>query len=216
MPTHRLSYESPEPENWSPGSLLARLDRTARDDLLRRGGTRRYLPKEVLLSQGNGSTHVLVLINGYAKVTAVGDNGTITLLAIRRGGDLIGELAAIDRGRRVCTVVAVGEVTARVVSRPAFLEFMDQYPKAALVVSSCIAEKLRGATNRFVDFNGRDVRGRLARILVDLAVRFGQPTGDGIELGVPLTQLELAGLVSASEPSVQRALASLRRDRLVT
>ena len=53
-------------------------------------------------------------------------------------------------------------------------------------------------------------------MLVELAAEHGRRCEDGIELTLPLSQDELAGLVAASRESVARALGSLRSLGLVS
>jgi CRP/FNR family transcriptional regulator, cyclic AMP receptor protein len=64
-------------------------------------------------------------------------------------------------------------------------------------------------------FSGRDVRGCLARVLVELARSYGVRRGDLLHIGVSLTQPELAALVGAAEPTVHRALTEFRRDGVI-
>jgi CRP-like cAMP-binding protein len=60
-----------------------------------------------------------------------------------------------------------------------------------------------------------DTGQRLAALLVDLAVRHGRDTADGIEIGIALSQDEISGMIGASRDSVIRALASMRSRGLV-
>lgn len=57
---------------------------------------------------------------------------------------------------------------------------------------------------------------RLARLLVELATRYGRPGEDGTVLGCRLTQPELAALTGAAETTVQKALRELRAEGLLT
>ena len=63
-----------------------------------------------------------------------------------------------------------------------------------------------------------DVPGRVAKALLDLSTRFGQPVEDGVRVAHDLTQEELAQLIGASRETVNKALADftargwLRRD----
>jgi CRP/FNR family cyclic AMP-dependent transcriptional regulator len=52
-----------------------------------------------------------------------------------------------------------------------------------------------------------DVPGRVAKALLDLADRFGEPRDDGLQVNHDLTQEELAQLVGASRETVNKALA---------
>lgn len=79
-----------------------------------------------------------------------------------------------------------------------------------------MTDKLRAATARRIDFTGCDVATRFARTMLDLAVRYGERTPAGTVIRCSLTQTELATLVGAAEPTIQRALRQLRIDGIVT
>jgi CRP/FNR family transcriptional regulator, cyclic AMP receptor protein len=195
------------------GSFLGGLPASARTAMLVLGTAMDFAPGTMLLREGDRGSHVLVLVKGLVKVTATSPEGHLSLLAIRTAGDLVGELASMDNEPRVATVTAAGAVRARVVSRADFLRFLTRYPDVALAVSGSVGAKLRWATRRRVDFGAHDVHVRLARVLVELVTAYGTENG---EIGVPLTQPELAALVGAAEPTVHRALAHLRKENVVT
>jgi CRP/FNR family cyclic AMP-dependent transcriptional regulator len=196
---------------WPPGSLLADLSDIDREALLTLGTLRQYTPGMILMAEGDQSTHLFLLVDGCVKVTASNEDGHVALLAIRVGGDLVGELSCLDGNPRSATVTVAGSLVSRRISQREFHLFLHDHPVAALAVSGSVARKLRSATRRWVDFNGRDARVRLARVLVELARSYGRPAADGVEIGISLTQPELAALIGAGEPTVHKALADLRR-----
>ena len=51
-----------------------------------------------------------------------------------------------------------------------------------------------------------DIPGRIAQKLIELAGSRGERTGEGIVIGIPLSQRTLAGMVGASRENVNRAL----------
>lgn len=194
------------------GSFLAGLPTSARAPMLALGTVRDYAPGSILLREGERTSHVLVLLKGLGKVTATSPEGHTSLLSIRTAGDLVGELASMDNEPRIATVTAVGQVRARVVGQPEFLRYLTAHPDVALAVSGSVGAKLRWATRRRIDFGAHEVHVRVARVLVELTTTYGSDEGD---VGVPLTQPELAALVGAAEPTVHRALSHLRREGVV-
>jgi len=58
--------------------------------------------------------------------------------------------------------------------------------------------------------------GRVAGYVAEMAERHGRPIDGGIEIGVALSQEELAGYIVASRESVARALMTLRRRGILT
>jgi CRP/FNR family transcriptional regulator, cyclic AMP receptor protein len=71
--------------------------------------------------------------------------------------------------------------------------------------------KVRAANARRVEFAGYDAPTRLARVLRELAVRYGDRSGNRVVIAWPLTQPELASLAAVAEPTAQKALRALRQ-----
>lgn len=190
---------------------MASMSEPGREALLELGTLGQHESGARLITEGDHSTHLYLLIDGCVKVTAVNADGHVALLAVRVAGDLVGELSSLDGHPRSATVTAAGHLVTCKISQAEFRQFMLKHPATGLTVGSSVSSKLRSATQRWVDFNGRDARVRLARVLVDLAGSYGRRVATGIEIGISLTQPELAGLIGAGEPTVHKALADLRR-----
>jgi CRP/FNR family transcriptional regulator, cyclic AMP receptor protein len=191
------------------------LGEAAREELLALGNPREYLPESVLMLEGDSTTEVMALVDGWVKVLGSTEDGGHALLSLRIGGDLVGEQAALDNSPRSATVISAGVTIVQVIGQQEFLRFLDRRPDAGVAVSRALSGKLRWATRRRVDFSGLPVMTRLARVLGELGRLYGRPGGDGIEFRYTLTQPELAAMVGASEPSVHKALRQLRQDGIV-
>jgi CRP-like cAMP-binding protein len=125
-------------------------------------------------------------------------------------------LAALDGRPRLATVTTAGPVTARVIGRGEFTGLLGRDSDLSVAIASSVADKLRTATSRRVDFAGCDVTTRFARVLLDLAQRYGEQTLEGRRICCPLTQTELATLAGAAEPTVQRTLRQLKAEGIVS
>jgi CRP/FNR family transcriptional regulator, cyclic AMP receptor protein len=198
-------------DRWPHGTFLAELAGSpeAAKTLLSLGTPRSYGAGEHLLMEGLRETFVLLLLNGVTKVTATTEDGETALLAIRLGGDLVGEFAAFDNRPRSATVTSAGAVTARRIGQRDFLDCLDGYPAAALAVSRMLVRKNRWSVRRRGDFSGCPVAIRVARVLVDLVEDYGESRPGGVLIGPRLTQAELAGLVGARERRVHHVLGEL-------
>ncbi|MEV3870680.1 Crp/Fnr family transcriptional regulator [Streptomyces sp. NPDC049906] len=204
-------------EQWPTRSFLGGLSEPVRLGLLRLGTRCRYLPGEVLIREGDRSNHVVLLRSGFVKVTARRENGHESLLAIRVGGDIVGEMAAMDDGAvRSATVTACGDIAASVVRESDFQLFLNRNSEAARAVNRIVVRRLRWANQRRVEFGAYSVKVRLARVLAQLATAYGHQVPRGVVIGVDLTQPEMAALTGSAEVTIHKALAELRRDGLVT
>lgn len=200
---------------WPNGTLLHVLTAAGAERLSTMGNERRYRAGELMIVEGTPDTDVIVLLSGYAKVIGNTADGHVVLLSIRVGGDVVGELAALDGQPRSATVVAATGVTARVVARRQFQEFLAGWPVAADAIHRSVAAKLRMATRQRIDIGGGSVLTRLARMLHYLTAHHGQQLPGGVQIGVPLSQPDLAALINAAEPSLHRAMTYLRQQGVV-
>jgi CRP/FNR family transcriptional regulator, cyclic AMP receptor protein len=206
----------PRTTRWPEGSVLGSLPETAREGLLALGRPREFALRSTLIMEGDTSTDVIVLIDGWVKVVGVTDEGGRALLALRAGGDVVGEQSALEGQPRSASVISAGATLAHVIGQRDFLRFLDASPVTALAISRALSAKLRWSTRRRIDFSGLPVRIRLARVLSELARLHGRPVSEGIEFGYSLTQPELAEMVGASEPSVHKTLRQFRGAGMIT
>lgn len=200
---------------WAAGSFLASLPEQQAAELLRGCVPRRFEAGRPLLREGGTDTHVELLIHGFVKVTNVVD-GMELLMAIRMPGDIVGELAAVTGRPRMATVTACGPVTAGVITRYAFQRFLHRYPDAAVHMAGIMGERLRWANQRRAEFTALRAEAHLARLLMEFAAVCGKRTAEGVTIGVPLSQTELASMIGVSEATIQKALHRLRADGAIS
>jgi CRP-like cAMP-binding protein len=91
-----------------------------------------------------------------------------------------------------------------------FTAFLHAHPRAMWLLLRILTGRLREAGRERAEFGVYDSLSRVARRLVELAERFGEPTESGIRITLSFTQDELAGWVGASREAVAHALKTLR------
>jgi len=180
-------------------------------DAFREAGTVRRLRRGAyLFTEGEASAHVALVLSGRVKASSFTADGKEVVLALRGPGDLLGELSALDGGPRSASVAALEPVEALVVGAERFTTFLEEHPRVAVLLVQTLAGRIREADRKRIEFGAFDTTGRVARRLVELAERFGQPEDDGVRIDVPLSQEELAGWTGSSREAVSKALRSLR------
>jgi CRP-like cAMP-binding protein len=157
---------------------------------------------------------MFVLVDGIVKVTALGSDEEELFVDVQARGDTVGELSALNPFptplTRSATVMAAGGVEAIQISKRDLDSFFSAYPDATKVMAFMLGGRQRQKLRERLNMTGFDVRTRLARTLVALAETLGVQKASGLELSIPLSQIELANLVAVAEPTVQKALRDLR------
>ncbi|MEU0005620.1 Crp/Fnr family transcriptional regulator [Streptomyces sp. NPDC006314] len=196
--------------------FLARLEPEDRTALLATGRELTFDARAALLHQDEPSSHVLIIVAGWVKVTAASPSGYEALLSLVGPGDLVGEEATLTGRPRAATVTALEQVRAVAVQGSRFTDFLQGHPRVSRALLGLTADRLRHADRRRVEFASMSVRERLAVLLLDLARTHGRRSEAGIEVAVPLTKQELAGAVGASREMTQRLLKELRDREIVS
>jgi len=203
-------------QQWPEQTLLGRLPAESQAGLLALGGFREFPSGVPIMREGDRTTFVAVLLRGWTKVTALTEDGGVALLAVRHGGDVVGEFASLDSQPRSATVTAVGTVLTRVIRAEDFAAYLAADPVTFAAISQSIVAKTRFSIRRRVEFAGCSVAVRVARVLVELDRAYGVDDEGGLRsLGMPLTQPELAALVGAKDPTVHKALRALRAEGVI-
>ena len=207
----RDRFEGPNPPSpWAPSSLLTQLPAGDMEALLVAGSPRTFARGDWLMLLGEPGTYVVVLTSGCVKVLGDPADGRTTLLAVRAAGDVGGELAVLDGQPRSASVLAASQVRGRLIEARAFRSLLATRPNIGHVMHRVVAAKLRRQIRHRIDIGARPVAVGLARIIEHLGTEYGQPIPEGTLIAVPLSQPELAALVSAERSSVERALRRLR------
>jgi len=192
------------------------LNESERTALRAAGRTREYAAGTLLCSQGADPDHVLVILDGWVKVTAGRADGHEVMLAIRGPADTIGESGPLNGRPRSANVKALNRVRALAVPAEQFAAFLNGHAHAAQVLAQVMVRRMDDADRRMTSQVGTSGPKLLALLLLDLAERYGVPGPDGaVALPLPLTQQELATMIGRARETVARALTSWRRDGVV-
>jgi CRP-like cAMP-binding protein len=175
-------------------------------------GSRRRLPAgTTLFSEGDEANDLIVINRGEVKITTVARSGQELVIEVLGGGELVGELSAIDGEPRSANAVALTDVEFTAVPLDRFLSYLQANPASMGSLLSVLVRRLRQANRRQLEFSAADALGRVCSRLDQLAERYGHNTeGDAVWIELSLTQSELAQWCGLSREAVVKALRKLR------
>jgi len=188
---------------------------TELDALVHIGVAKKYRRGAVLFREGEDASTVVVVRSGRVKISSLTSDGKEIVLAVREPGEVLGELSAVDGEPRSATATALESVEISVIDAEDFRGFLRARPGLALRLVQIVSSRLRDADRKRVEFGAYDTVGRVARRLVELAERFGEPSYGAVRITLPLSQQELAGWTGASREAVSKALQQLRSRGLI-
>jgi CRP-like cAMP-binding protein len=197
-------------------SIFSSLDEKALDALVHATSTRRLDAGEVLFRKGDHGRQLYGVLSGRLKVSAAGADGKEIVFNVCDPGEVIGEIALLDSNPRSATIVALEASELLVLDRRDFLPFLERHPRVAIELAELLAARLRRLSELAEDSVLLALRARLAKKLVALAQRYGQPTKGGVEIDLPLSQQEIGDMVGTSRESINKQLRAWTLDGLLS
>jgi CRP/FNR family cyclic AMP-dependent transcriptional regulator len=190
-------------ESPNPAQLAAITDSFVRE-LATLGRVRSYPKNTVIITEGDSSDSLFVVLSGRVKAFVSDSEGHELILDTQGPGDYVGEMA-LDGKPRSASVVTLEPTTFSVVQREPLRDAIRRNPDFALEMLSKVIERARDATDNVKNLALLDVYGRVARLLLNMAVE----TDGKLRIPEKITQQEIAERVGASRDMVSRIFRDL-------
>ena len=177
-------------------------------------GRRVFAKDMILFHKGSPAQSLYLIESGKVRIFALSETGHEITLDIYGPGECFGETALLDGNLRSTGAMALEKTVTCTLGRDDFLRCLQHHPQVASRVMALLAHRLEHATAYAENLAFLDVAGRVAAALLELAARFGEEHG-GIEIGLHLTQAELASWACASREMVNRVLHAYQNEGLI-
>ena len=165
----------------------------------------RSFPKNtVILSQGDRTDSLYVILSGSVKFFVSDVSGRELVLGTAGAGEYFGEMV-LDEGPRSASVLTLEPSRFAIITKSEMRDALATNPDFALHLIVNLIRRVRALTENVRSLALMDVYGRVARLLLDLAVE----QDDKWVIAEPLTQREIASRIGASREMVSRVFKDL-------
>ena len=165
----------------------------------------------VIINEGDRSDSIFIIAAGRVKVFLHGDDGKEVVLNVHGPAEYFGELT-LDEGPRSASVATLETSKFYVTTKAKFKQFLSAHPDFALKLINRLMHRVRALTENVRNLALLDVYGRVARLLLELAVE-----QDGrLAVTEKLTQKDIADRVGASREMVSRVFKELAAGGYIT
>lgn len=150
------------------------------------------------------------IVEGRVKVILADDEEKEYILGVLRPKEFFGELALLDGEPRSATVVALEETEVMALQRDDFLKQIKNHPELCIKLMVVLGRRLRNANESIESLAFKDVCGRLAKMILDMAETSGEKQDDGIHVPLEYSRTELAHQIGTTRETLTRALKTLQ------
>ena len=181
-------------------------------EALAAGSTRRNFPKgRTIVSEGEPSQSLYILLSGRAKVQRSDSEGKEVILAVLGSGDFFGEMSLIDDAPRSASVITLESCDFMSIAKDSFKSMLMQSNEMCLAVMKGMVARLREADQKIETLALLDVYGRVARVLLD----FSEHVDGERVVKHKLPRQEIAKMIGASREIVSRVMKGLEIDGFI-
>ncbi len=197
-------------------AVLPSVDASTRHRLAVHAEVVRVASGSNLVTQGASSGTLAALLSGAARTTCRTDaRRPAIVLDLLRGPCLVARVPARAEAVSPYSVTAMRPCVAVRIPDATLREAAHADASLADALDDAAGQALRAMVRRVEDVAVGTVEERLARVLDDLATRYGSPVGQGRFIGLPLRRRDLAGMLAVTLETVSRLLARYEREGLV-
>lgn len=195
--------------------LLQRLSPEQIKQVESRCRIRKFCRKNPIYLPADEADGVLLLVEGRVKICGFSVDGKQSILAFIEPGELFGELAVIEQGRREEYAEAVEATTVLLIPADEMQRLMEAFPEVTMGVTKLIGMRRKRIERRLKYLLFHSSRERLVHLLLELAETYGKPQGEQIELGIKLSHQDLANIIGSTRETVTVTLGELQSAGLV-
>ncbi|MDZ7734765.1 MAG: cAMP-activated global transcriptional regulator CRP [Gammaproteobacteria bacterium] len=176
---------------------------------------RTFPAKHVIIRAGDPSRDLFYIVNGSVTVLIEDSKGHEIVLSYLNPGDFFGELGLFDSNTRSAFVRARNKCEIAQISYEKLKSLTPLFPDLLYAIGAQLAMRLRKTSRKVGDLAFTDVKGRIARTLLDLCQEPDAMTHpDGMQIRI--TRQELGRIVGCSREMVGRVLKDLEEDHLIS
>ncbi|MGB7542539.1 MAG: cyclic nucleotide-binding domain-containing protein [Burkholderiales bacterium] len=169
-------------------------------------GRKSYTRGTTIITAGDATDCLYVVISGRLKVMMSDDEGHEVILSILGPNEYFGEMGLLDDHPRSANVVAIETCELLTLSKRDFKQCLVDNFEMTMTVMRGLVKRLREADQKIGSLALMDVYGRVARLLLEMS-----ETVDGQKVVIKkLAKQDIAKMIGASREMVSRVMKDLQ------
>ncbi len=168
------------------------------------------LAKEHLWREGDPASHLGFVVSGKLKIVHVTSRGEI-IMDIAIPGNMLGEVAFSLDAHYQTDVVCLRRATVVLLAASKLRALLIDEPDVAQILAMDLAQHVVRLYHTMHALSEATVERRLARILLRLTERTGEPFPGGILIPMRLRRVDLAAMTGTTLESISRKISIWKR-----
>lgn len=203
---HTIFSSSPYLGKWPKSSI---------DRLIQAGQIQNCPDGSTILEFGAPCSEIHAILSGSVELSIVTSGGKCATFCYVGPGEIINFIPTLDGQSSMHNQTAHGKTVLFRIPRQALLDEFAKEPATVRLVLDLFVSRSRLLHWRIANMMLSTLRSRLAAYLYFFSTHYGRETECGVEIGLRLSQEQLASLLGVSRQSVNKEMTNFTQDHVI-
>jgi CRP/FNR family cyclic AMP-dependent transcriptional regulator len=195
--------------------LFGKLSADEIDSLIGYTRVEQYPAGREIFDKGSPGQSVMAVLRGSVKISSLSSEGKEVVFRIINGGEIFGEIAALDGEERSADAAAMTDCELLVLNRRDFLRMLENRADLCMILLRILCQRLRYTSEQVEDVRFRQLESRVAKALSQLAESVGLHGRQSKSVKLHASQRELGNMAGGSRESINKILHNWHRQGLI-
>lgn len=178
--------------------------------------TNNYKKGQILFGQGSHPYGIYCISKGNIKLTRTGTDGKETIVRIASAGDILGHRSLFTDEDFEKTAIAMEDTEVCFIDKKYLLSIMQKNPSISLNIINKLSRDMGQAENKLSSLHQKNVRERLAELLLTLKASHGVKESDGrYRIDLKLTREEMATMIGTANETLIRFMTEFKEEGII-
>jgi CRP-like cAMP-binding protein len=195
--------------------IFCQLEKVALNDVSHNKVTNTYKKGQTIFFQGNPPFGLYCINSGKIKVSKLGNDGKESIIRIAGPGDVLGHRSLFSQENYTATATVIEDAAICFLDKKFIFKAVEKEPTVALNIIQKLSKEMGAAEARNAALSQKNVRERLAELLLILKKTYGIQEGNRWRLDIKLTREEMASMVGTANETIIRFFSEFKDEGLI-
>lgn len=174
-----------------------------------------YKKGQTVFFQGNPTFGLYCINSGKIKLSKIGPDGKESIIRIAGPGDVLGHRSLFSNEKFTATATVLEDSAICFLDKKFIFKAIQQDPSISLHLIEKLSRDMGKAEDRAASMAQKNVRERLAELLLMLKNSYGIKEDNRWKLEIKLTREEMASMIGTANETIIRFISEFKEDGLL-
>ena len=169
---------------------------------------------DFIFKEGKNLDGVFCIKDGVSKLSKLSENGKDHIVKLATKGDVLGQRAVITEDKSNLSAIAINTMEVCFIPKNKLKNYLNTNPEFTSETLVKIAHELKASDSMIVNMAQKNIRQRLAKLLLYFENQFGSDVEGYI--AIILSREDIANLLGTAKETCIRAITALKNEEIIS